>query len=82
MGGRRKQTSENSLKGHRMSPIRNGRGVNERKYNMNTKGKIDFTKTDNILTERWAAEIDEVHMVAKEIPKANYFTECTIRLKK
>lgn len=48
MGGRRKQTSENSLKGHRMSPIRNGRGVNERKYNMNTKGKIDFTKTDNI----------------------------------
>jgi hypothetical protein len=65
-----------------MSPIRNGRGVNERKYNMNTKGKIDFTKTDNILTERWAAEIDEVHMVAKEIPKANYFTECTIRLKK
>lgn len=34
------------------------------------------------LTERWAAEIDEVHMVAKEIPKANYFTECTIRLKK
>lgn len=28
MGGRRKQTSENSLKGHRMSPIRNGRGVN------------------------------------------------------
>lgn len=31
-----------------MSPIRNGRGVSERKYNMNTKGKIDFTKKDNI----------------------------------
>ena len=34
MGGRRKQDSENSLTGHRMSPIRNGRGVSERKYNM------------------------------------------------
>lgn len=60
MGGRRKQTSENSLKGHRMSPIRNGRGVNERKYNMNTKGKIDFTKTDNIqFIEEVAREISK-----------------------
>ena len=60
MGGRRKQTSENSLKGHRMSPIRNGRGVSERKYNMNTKGKIDFTKTNNIqFIEEVAREISK-----------------------
>ena len=60
MGGRRKQTSKNSLTGHRMSPIRNGRGVSERKYNMNTKGKIDFTKTDNIqFIEEVAREISK-----------------------
>ena len=43
-----------------MSPIRNGRGVSERKYNMNTKGKIDFTKTDNIqFIEEVAREISK-----------------------
>lgn len=43
-----------------MSPIRNGRGVSERKYNMNTKGKIDFTKKDNIqFIEEVAREISK-----------------------
>lgn len=51
MGGRRKQTSENSLKRHRMSPIRNGRGVNERKYNMNTK--------QNLFTEEELAKVTD-----------------------
>ena len=37
--GMMKQTSENSLKGHRMSPIRNGRGVNERKVQHEHKRK-------------------------------------------